>query len=180
RLQRYWRKRVTRGPVPWYLEAKIQRGAYAALVGLSLRDAETSEQTGGSWRVVAVGDSCAFHVRDDELLTVAPLSTSDEFNNHPHLISTNASSSFGLRRSRIKVAAGEGQPSDMVFLLTDALAQWSLAMHEAGRPPWHLFRGLGREGADEGQRAFETLVATLRESGELHNDDTTLLRVEVS
>ena len=182
-LQRCWLRMVTDRPAPWYLEAKIRRGAHATLVGLSIRDAEPSESCGGSWQVEAVGDSCLFHVRDDELLTVTPMSRSDEFDNHPHLISTNASTAFGLDESRLTVVSGEWQPSDAFFLLTDALAQWTLGEHEAGRPPWSLFCSLGQDGdngsSDGGQRSFETLVAKLRENGGLHNDDTTLLRIEV-
>jgi hypothetical protein len=46
-----------------------------------------------------------------------------------------------------------------------------------------VFRSLGQDGdhcsGGAGQRSFETLVAELRENGGLHNDDTTLLRIEV-
>ena len=183
-LQRRWLRFVTRRPVPWYLEAKIRRGAHAALVGLSIRDDRPAESFGGSWDVAAVGDSCFFHVRADELLSVAPMSTSDEFNNSPHLISTDASASFGLDPSRLTVVSGEWRPRDAFYLASDALAQWVLAEHEADRPPWPLFRGL-KHGADHGRdspegRSFEEVVTELREHGGLHNDDTTLLRVEVA
>jgi hypothetical protein len=184
RLQRCWLRLVNRRPLPWYLEAKVRRGAHAALVGLSIRDGQPAESFGGSWEVAAVGDSCFFHVRADELLTVAPISTSDRFNNMPHLISTDASASFGLDASRLTVVSGEWRPRDSFYLATDALAQWALAEHEAGRHPWPLFRGLNHT-ADQGRggsesRSFEEVVAELRENGGLHNDDTTLLRVEVA
>jgi hypothetical protein len=129
-----------------------------------------------------VGDSCLFHVRDDELLTVAPITRSDEFNNHPQLVSTDSSAPFGLDGSRVKVVSGEWIPSDVFYLLTDALAEWTLAEHEAGQPPWSLFRSLGKDGdsSTQAQRSFKSLVADLRENGGLHNDDATLLRVEVA
>ena len=184
RLQRCWLQMVTRRPVPWYLEEKIRRGAHATLVGLSIMEGEPSEPGGGSWQMEAVGDSCFFHVRNDELLTVAPVSRSDEFDNHPDLISTDTSTSFGLDESRLTVLSGEWQPSDAFYLLTDALAEWTLGEHEAGRPPWPLFRSLGQDGdhcsSGAGEGSFETLVAELRENGGLHNDDATLLRVEVA
>ncbi len=181
-LRRCWLRKVTRQPVPWYLDEKIRRGAHATLVGLSIRDPKPSEPCGGSWKAIAVGDSCLFHVRDDELLTVAPITRSDQFNNHPHLVSTNSSTSFGLDESRIKVVSGQWLASDVFYLLTDALAEWTLAEHEAGQPPWSVFRSLGRDGDSgaEGQQCFETLVANQRENGGLHNDDATLLRIEVA
>jgi len=43
---------------PWYVEAKAEEGAFATLLGLSLR-------AGGQWRAVGVGDCCLFRVRDE-------------------------------------------------------------------------------------------------------------------
>jgi len=183
-LQRYWLRFATRRPAPWYLEAKIRRGAHAALVGLSIRDSQSSEPFGGSWEVEAVGDSCFFHVRGNELLTVVPISKSDEFDNSPHLISTDTSTHVGCDESPITVVSGEWRPRDSFYLLTDALAQWTLAEHEAGRSPWPMFRGLRHAdddcGGDAGHQSFQSVIAELRQKGGLHNDDTTLLRVEVA
>ena len=129
-----------------------------------------------------MGDSCLFHVRDGKLLTVAPITKSEKFNNHPDLVSTDSATSFGLDESRIKIVSGKWLPSDVFYLLTDALAEWALAGQEAGEPPWALFHSLGRDDdADpSGQQAFEALVADLRENGGLHNDVTTRRRVEVA
>ncbi len=181
-LKRCWLRRVTSKPVPWYLEEKIRRGAHATLVELSIRDPKPSKPSGGPWKAAAVGDSCLFHVRDGRLLTVAPITQSDKFNNHPNLVSTDSSASFGLDESRIKVVSGKWLPRDVFYLLSAALAEWTLTRHEAGEPPWSLFHSLGRDGDSdpEGQQSFEALVADLRENGGLHNDDTTLLRVEVT
>ncbi len=181
-LQRCWQRKVTREPVPWYLEEKIRRGAHATLMGLSLHDPDPASGAGGTWTATAVGDSCLFHVRDDQLLAVAPLTHSAQFNNHPHLVSTDGSRGFGLQPSHIKEASGHWQTNDIFYLLTDALAEWALSAQEAGRPPWSQFRRLGRFGRTQqaGQRAFNKLVNKLRLFGGLHNDDTTLLRIEVA
>ena len=183
-LQRLWLRFATRFPAPWYLEEKVRRGAHAAFVGLSIRDGQPSEPFGGSWEVEAVGDSCFFHVRGDELLTVVPISKSDGFDNSPHLVSTDAATLFELAESQPTVFSGEWRPRDSFYLLTDAFAQWTLAEHEAGRSPWEMFRCLRHAddpgGGGAGSRCFQTVVAELRETGGLHNDDTTLLRVEVA
>jgi serine/threonine protein phosphatase PrpC len=180
-LQKCWLRKVTRKPVPWYLEEKIRRGAHATLVGLSIQDLETAKKGGGSWKATAVGDSCLFHVRKDKLLTVTPLSKSEEFNNHPHLVSTDSTNAFGINASHVKVISGEWLPNDVFYLLTDAIAEWALAQQEAGKPPWALFRKLGRRSnAKAAQQTFEKLVTKLRKTGGLHNDDTTLLRIEVA
>lgn len=178
-VHRCWQRKVNERPVPWYLEEKIRRGAHATLVGLTIRDSDESESLGGGvWEATAIGDSCLFHVRGDELLTVAPMKRSRDFNNHPHLVSTN-SNAFGLNDTRLKIAKGNWQPSDVFYLQTDALAEWTLSQHERGKSPWSLFRSIGKDG-DSGTDSFEALVANLREHGGLHNDDTTMLRIEVS
>jgi len=181
-LQRCWLRKVTAKPVPWYLEETIRRGAHATLVGLSLHDPNPSQHCGGQWQATAVGDSCLFQVRAGELVTVAPVTRSDDFNNHPHLVSTDSSNAFGLDPSHIKFVSGEWLAHDVFYLLTDAFAEWVLAAHEAGQPPWSLLRSLGSDGDSdaEGQQAFAELVANMRENGGLHNDDTTMLRIEVS
>ena len=48
---------------------------------------------------------------------------------------------------------------------------------EAGRSPWRTLRALER---NKRSRKFARLVADLRAKQALHNDDTTLLRVEVA
>jgi hypothetical protein len=182
-LQRCWLRLVGRRRVPWYLEEKIRRGAHAALVGLTIRH-DGGESPGGTWHVVAVGDSCLFHVRGDALLAVTPLRKSGDFGNNPRLISTDAATSFGVDASCVVMETGEWRSRDSFFLATDALAQWALRQEESGSPPWKLFRALecpDRRRRDEATPVpFEDLVSELRSKSGLRNDDTTLLRVEVA
>lgn len=172
-----WRRAVEGKPLPWYLERKVSDGAHAAFVGLSLRDANPGEsgngQGGGRWRAFAIGDSCLFHIRGDELVKVGPLSKSEEFSNNPLLLSTTHPSSFSRHDSLVNTLSGTWESNDSFYLATDALAQWLLSEEEAARPPWGFLRQLEPS-------VFKRVVPILRESGRLHNDDTTLLRIEVS
>ena len=170
-LQRVWRKIVSKGPRPWYLEAKVAKGAHAAFVGLSVRDDEE-----GTWRALAIGDTCLFHVRNNELLLAAPIDRSEEFDNNPFLLSTKSPSKIDPNEPHVHMLTGTWQSKDAFYLATDALSQWLLSELENGRPPWKLLCELGTE--SEAQ-PFESLVTGLREEKVLHNDDTTLLRLEV-
>ena len=71
---------------------------------------------------------------------------------------------------------GDWEPGDIFYLATDALAQWLLSELESGRPPWSVLRDLC---ADDDATLYSRLIDELRESQGLHNDDTTLLQVEV-
>jgi hypothetical protein len=149
-------------PVPWYLEDRQRLGAFATFLGLAL--------DGPSWLAVAVGDSCLFHVRDGRLLAAFPLERSAQFDNAPWLIGSRTDpDKVPLERGAL--LGGEALAGDRLWLMTDALACWFLAEHEAGGRPWEELEAL----ADEA--AFAARVEAWRESRRLRNDDTTLVGV---
>ncbi len=221
-LQAHWQKAVGGRKLPWFLEKKARRGAFAAFIGLSLRGngaathrarraantaiatvsaADWMPETGGngaaaaaasngwrteegcnngeiagSWRAFAVGDSCLFHVRNDELITVGPVCTSTAFDNSPFLLGSKSKETIKRGASYVSVHSGTWSRGDLFYLATDAVSQWLLLRHEGDMPPWEMLRELG---ADD-TRPFDELVAEMRSEHDLHNDDTTVLRVEVS
>ncbi len=174
--QRSWRKLVDQTPQPWYLERKVAQGAHAAFVGLSLHDPAPGGSEGqpgkGTWRAFAVGDSCLFHVRNNRLLKAGPLSSSEEFGNNPFLLSTACPSPLSRDDAFVSIFSGTWEPGDAFYLATDAMARWLLSEEESSRPPWGFLRDLGPP-------LFEPIVEILRGTERLHNDDTTVLRVEV-
>jgi hypothetical protein len=221
-LQQYWQKTVGSKKLPWFLEKKARRGAFAAFVGLSIRGdgvgtnrarkaakksaapsvsaadwmpstgngaAKAAPPTGwrtqdgcsngeidGTWRAFAVGDSCLFQVRKNELITVGPVCESSQFDNSPFLLGSKSKEIIQRNASHVSVHAGTWSRGDLFYLATDAMAQWLLLRQEADMPPWDMLRDLG---ADD-TRPFDDLVDEMRSEHDLHNDDTTLLRVEVS
>ncbi|MHC5052629.1 MAG: hypothetical protein ACYTGK_18715, partial [Planctomycetota bacterium] len=132
--------------------------------------------TTGHWRALAIGDTCLFHVRGEELVEVGPLQKSDEFDSRPVLLASRGPQQLAGSDTHVRMLGGTWQSQDTFYLVTDALAKWILEQHETGVSPWQVLRELG---TDAEEVAFERLVADLRSSKALHNDDTTLLRVEV-
>jgi len=160
--------------LPWYLQAKAQRGAHATFAGLSLREEIDSgnEAPIGTWHAFAVGDSCMFHVRDTKLLEVGPMNRSEDFGNSPRLLSSQRTKRLMRHAPELSVMNGRWEANDVFYLATDAMAQWILSEVESGHNPWGLLE-------DQGPETFPIMIAILRETKRLHNDDTTLLRVEV-
>lgn len=158
----------------WYAEQKASYGAFSSLVGLVLRPAaELSEVFW--WDALAVGDSNLIQVRDGELVAAFPLTRAAEFDCGPFLISSNAGTAGNDLARHVAVAQGELQGGDSLYLMSDALACWFLGACERGERPWELLDALPME---RGRSApFAALVGGLRDRGELHNDDVTLLRV---
>jgi hypothetical protein len=165
-LQARWSEATRRPegePLPWFLDSRDQRGAYSTFVGLSLGEE--------SFHAIAIGDSCLFHVSDDEM-TPFPLTSSNQFGNTPVLIgSKEPVEQVPLRQARQEV--GSCRPGDQMWLMTDALARWFLQRHEAGEKPWHLLLELS-QGTEAG---FSQWVTRLRACRQLRDDDATLLGV---
>lgn len=169
--QARWRSAVSSKPLPWYAEAKVLDGAYAALLGLELHGPETGMMT---WQALSVGDCCLMHMRGDALLASFPATDAAFFTSRPYLLSSNPGPN-GALTEQLRHTGGACMPGDRFFLMTDALAQWFLHAAVAGKAPWRTCRAVTQGGA----RRFGALVEELRNQHGLRNDDVTLLVVEL-
>lgn len=175
-LQRRWRRRLENLKLPWYAEEKLAKGAFAALVGITI--AETPDRCRHRWQSLAVGDSCLFQFRDNQLLTSVPYKEPEQFLSRPHLISTHSGENVALV-NHITSAYGTCCRGDVFYLMSDAIACWFLGCTQH-RTTDFLERLNGITNTDE----FAALVGDARR-GEimkdvyLKNDDTTLLRCTI-
>ncbi len=177
-IQRRWASVVAppanAAPLPWFLEPGVQQGAFATFLGLTLRpslEPSISSPTSWTWEALALGDSCLFQVRDDQLVRAFPVSRSSDFTSTPWLVGSR-----GEPRQRGEVCSGAALPGDQFWLMTDALAQWFLIQVERGGKPWQI-AGCLLQRPDP--NVFADWVEQLRRSRQLRNDDVTLLGVSV-
>lgn len=169
-MQAHWQAQVTAQPLPWYAEAKVRSGAFAALLGVTMvHDADADART---WRASAVGDCALFHVRNDRLLTAFPAATTAFFTSRPLLIPSVPTSLMALA-DHVQQAEGDWQPGDVLYLTTDALGHWFLHQVEHGATPWRAVDAA----LTGGRRSFRRWITALRSQGQVRNDDVTLLRI---
>lgn len=140
---------------PWYVDAKAEEGAYAAVLGLSLRP-------DGCWRAVAVGDCGLIHLRKDTVQQAWPVDDPDAFSNRPTLLPSRSARPGPAPET----ATGTWQVRDVFLLATDAVAAW-------------LLRSGPAQGIDLDEETFRERVESAREDGTLRNDDATLLVVSL-
>src|SRR5438270_4992885 len=89
-LQRRWSSGLVERPdLPWYAVEQCRRGAFAALVGLTLHDT-------ARWAALAIGDCCLFQIREAALVTALPLSDADAFDNRPLLLGSRPTANSEL------------------------------------------------------------------------------------
>lgn len=178
-LQDKWHGQISSKPLPWFAQEKIRQGAFATLLGLTLRDQSPTEPSGGQWTAVAVGDSCLFQIRAHTLLFPFPLQQSSDFSNSPALLSSNALSNKGIEES-FHEYTGTWEPGDMFFLMTDAIACWFLRRCEEQNDPVVLLMNI--QSQDEFLDLIETERKITDDQGRkvLRNDDITLFRIFVT
>lgn len=121
RIQAEWLKQVSTKELPWYAEQKLESGAFATILGLSLHE----EQDKLSWSVRALGDSCLFHLRDGKMLKALPLDSWEAFDYTPILISSKQAANQGIL-SKQEHELGTCLKGDLFYLMTDAISKWFL------------------------------------------------------
>jgi hypothetical protein len=76
----------------------------------------------------------------------------------------------------MKTRANDWERGDSFYLATDAIAAWFLRANEIGGRPWEALRDMDTVDAE---LDFAGWVDERRDLGEMHNDDTTLVRIEM-
>jgi len=169
-LRTNWREWLAGQTLPWYAEEKAHQGAFAALVALELTCDGASTTLEGNWHAAAVGDSCLFHVREEEVLVRFPIASPESFDNRPFLLG-----SLGVNEPSLneEYASGTWISGDFFYLMTDALACWFLKHIDAGGKPSDI------QGHISITESFSAWIESLRDQGLIRNDDCTMVRVSI-
>lgn len=170
-------------PLRWYERPGIAKGAFATLLALQVNiGGEVAARPGtqtepgllpivGSWHSAALGDTCLFHVRGGQLQLAYPLGESADFGTSPALLGS-CDTDPDVIVAHVRLTGGSVAEGDDFFVCTDALAAWFLARAEEGGRPWETLRDLT-------DPDFAEWVSLVRRTGELHNDDVTLVHVDI-
>jgi hypothetical protein len=99
------------------------------------------------------------------------MSDAAEFSYQPPLLPSRIVEDDVVRRN-VCLGAQNWEPEDKFYIVTDALAAWFLRNWDAGGQPWVPLRDFDVD-AD-----FANWVDQQRDLNEIHNDDTTLVRID--
>ncbi len=173
-LQAEWLKAVSGKDLPWYAEQKLESGAFATIVGLSISE----ENDILHWTARALGDSCLFRISGEKLIEAMPLKTWEEFDSTPILLSSKQSSNAGIM-SQQKHETGQCKIGDTFYLMTDAISKWFLRRNSEHGDAISLLESVSNV------EQFETLVAEQRHLKDdkgrtmMPNDDVTWTRIKL-
>jgi len=169
KLQTDWRTLIATDNLSWYAEEKAQLGAFAALVGLTIRQDK-------KWEALAIGDSCLVQLRAGKIVHCFPLKKAEEFNNTPFLISSNEQSNQNMENFWV-ANNGTWKSHDVFLLMTDAITLWLLKNLERRK------NAVANILALPDQKTFEQFVEGQRSHPDqnlrMKNDDATLMKIIV-
>lgn len=177
-LQKIWLKEVSKKPLPWYAEEKLQKGAFCSFLGLQFAKTPSNKM---KWQALINGDCCLFQIRGNSLIVALPFNTTEDFNNHPVLLSSKPNVD-SPPDSLLKVAKGIAETGDTFFLMTDALACWFLK--RVNRKPEKVIEVM-RDEMPDSEKFGRLIVQERNEKTEeqlpwLKNDDVTFLRITIN
>jgi hypothetical protein len=169
-----WKEGINWEKLPWYSAEKARRGAFSTLLGLYVGRNELPSTLSAQepdccrWTAVAVGDTCLFQVREDQLLVSFPLQIAADFGTTPALISTRLDYTQRSLEA-LQVLEGDCRSGDVLIIGTDSFSAWFLSRRELGEHPWLRLSQLDYE------EEFRGLIDHARAEGQMRNDDVTLL-----
>lgn len=177
-LQENWHKQINTKPLPWFAQEKVRQGAFATILGLTFAESDENHGLAGVWNAFAIGDSCLFQIRNNELLLRFPLQHSSEFNNSPALLSSNPLSNEHIEQE-IFQCSGTWESGDLFLLMTDAIACWFLRRYEQDADPILQLTTINSQ--EDFLELMDTERTCVDEQGckLMRNDDLTLFRIVV-
>ncbi|MEI7586093.1 protein phosphatase 2C domain-containing protein [Runella sp.] len=167
-LRNQWLTEVTKIPLPWYAEVKLEKGAFSTLLVMTI------DLKKKIYSCIGIGDCCLFQVRDDVIFSF-PIQKSNEFSNSPFLLTTKNDDDKELK-TYLKEAKGKIEKGDYLILMSDALAYWFASENEKAERPWEILLGISE---DTSKNAFEDWLNDKRREKLIKNDDTSLLIIEI-
>jgi hypothetical protein len=146
----------------WVQTAGSVRGSHATLLAGRL--------SANHIQAVAVGDCCLFHLRSAYPPRSFPLAVPADFGTSPALVGSQQTNN-DLFEATLRHYHQTLSPGDIIFVASDALAEWLTKNLDQPRV-WRLLSRIGHQG-------FGDLCRDLRAARQMKNDDVTLFRARV-
>lgn len=174
-----WSKSISELDLPWHAIQKTQQGAFSTLLWFRIVQTGYSNKMLGNWQAAAIGDTCFFHIRANNIQASFPVQKSSEINNHPFLLSSIENKNEILWKNGLpQKGRGAFEGGDEFLFMTDALSYWFLNELEQGKSPLEEIRNqllISRTKAVK----FDEWITGLRRNNSLKNDDSTLAYLRI-
>jgi hypothetical protein len=176
KAQEEWQQSLQGAELPWHAVEKFRLGAFSALAWLEIQYFPIHPAYGFTWRALAVGDCCLFIARNQEIYLSLPLQDPGDFGNTPVLIPSKSERMESIK-GKVQTSRGSLIMGDQLILASDAISSWIMRRSQTDRLEFlRMVRSI--KNAKNGS-GFSYWINGLRKSGELKNDDTSLILIEL-
>jgi hypothetical protein len=165
-----WQSITSAIELPWYAQQKLENGAFATFLGITLN---LEEQT---FESVSIGDCTLFQVRNNELICSFPITRFEDFGNTPSLFATNSKFQTDYEKS-VKYLNGQSISGDLLILASDALAMWLFKRLNEGERPWLSLLTLLKY--EDCQADFSNWTFNKIKENEMKNDDISVVLINI-
>ena len=167
KARRIWYSSIDWNDLPWFTKNKSVNGSYSTLLLCQLRENDSDHL---QMRSIAVGDSCLFKIRGEDITFSFPLTYISQFNISPDLVWSGRGHPFPEKSpSKVpvtRVMDGIVDSSDKLVFATDSISVLLLSDPDP--------MGLVTEIIEK--RFTEKLIKAI-DAGRIKNDDVTLALV---
>ena len=174
-LSKKWKRKWSRGDLPWYAEQKSSQGSCLAFLGIQFKEAVTCDDVLG-WEAISLGDCCVFIIDSEGvILKTFPIVSQSEFGNFPALISTNFENESYLK-DNFKKTEGALNVSEIMLLMSDAISSWYFGITDdpvKRRDFISLLEGKDKEG-------LNGFIDNERQNDLLRNDDIAIIYIKMN
>jgi hypothetical protein len=171
-MQQRWLDDAPRAFANIFEERKFhEAGSFATFLGCEINGLDGTRP---SWSAAALGDTVLFQVRNGQVVRQLPRLGPEDFGLNPDGLFTQPSER-GRMRAALVFDAAPLNVGDVLFLATDAFAEWLTRQHRDSHGDcWRTLTAI------EHPTDFARLVDRERHARRMKNDDVTLLRVEIA
>lgn len=167
---REYNAKVNIQTLSWSKQAAFDRGSFATLLAVEINRARNSIE------ILAVGDSIAILVKNNQIVASWPYTRPEQFDEHPSLLSTISELNNFVSEEGFYLAHQVNWDINLnsppvLLCMTDALGQWVLRMASEGNDIWKQLLIL------DSPEQLSDLVITQRVEKKMRTDDSTLVVV---
>ena len=171
-----WLRSFEGKEIPWHAAEKIRQGAFSAITWLEIQHLPLHPGYAYSWKALAVGDCCLFIARNQSIYLSLPLQNPIDFSLSPTLVPTKRERLDSIK-GKIQTARGSLKSGDQIILTSDAIAAWIMKQSQLDKLSFLDMIKLIKNAKDG--IGFSEWINSLRKSGELKNDDTSVIYIEL-
>lgn len=165
-----WQSVISAIDLPWYAQQKLENGAFATFLGITLNLVEKTYES------VSIGDCTLFQVRNNELICSFPITSFEDFGNTPSLFATNSKYQTDFEKS-VKYLNGQVESEDLLILTSDALAMWLFKRLNEGEKPWQSLLTLLNY--EDYHTDFANWTFNKIKDNEIKNDDISVVLINI-